>query len=349
MFLGEGDYYDLHDILTRNAVLNFILGGRGIGKTFCATKTAIKQFITKKWQFIYLRRYDTEVATVKPTFFKDMTEEFPDYAFQCEGITLQICFNPEEKKKTWHVMGYIVSLNTSGALKSVPFPDVHTIIFDEIFPNKGASRYLSGEVNIFQEFYSTVDRWKDKTRVIALANAVSLANPYFSAYGMNAEEQKKPILTYAKGFIALEIADYKGFSSKIKTTRFGKFIQQVDPDYAKYSMNNEFRDNTKNLVEPLDKTRDRYNFTVETEQGIFNIWSHFESGSAGGWYTLSYQAPKFKREKTTVKENVTPEKTLLTKNDEILKRLSTAYRAGMLKFDSAEIKAIYIDLFGSTM
>jgi len=58
--LAEDDYYDLHNLLTRNAPWNFIIGARGLGKTFAAKRYGIKEYIKHGHEFIYLRRTDVE-------------------------------------------------------------------------------------------------------------------------------------------------------------------------------------------------------------------------------------------------------------------------------------------------
>ena len=58
--LDEGDYYDLHNLLTRNAPWNFIIGARGLGKTFAAKRYGIKEYLKHGHEFIYLRRTDVE-------------------------------------------------------------------------------------------------------------------------------------------------------------------------------------------------------------------------------------------------------------------------------------------------
>lgn len=58
--LDENDYYDLHNLLTRNAPWNFVIGARGLGKTFAAKRYGIKEYIKNGHEFIYLRRTDVE-------------------------------------------------------------------------------------------------------------------------------------------------------------------------------------------------------------------------------------------------------------------------------------------------
>lgn len=67
--LDESDYYNLHNLLTRNAPWNFVIGARGLGKTFAAKRYGIKEYIKHGHEFIYLRRTDVEQHR-KETFFQ---------------------------------------------------------------------------------------------------------------------------------------------------------------------------------------------------------------------------------------------------------------------------------------
>ena len=53
-------YYDYQKVLSYNALLSFIIGERGVGKTYGAKKFCIKNYINKNDEFVYLRRYKTE-------------------------------------------------------------------------------------------------------------------------------------------------------------------------------------------------------------------------------------------------------------------------------------------------
>ena len=57
-------------MLSYNQYLNFVIGGRGIGKTFALKKYLLKRFIDKGEQFIYLRRNKSELDRIdKDKFF----------------------------------------------------------------------------------------------------------------------------------------------------------------------------------------------------------------------------------------------------------------------------------------
>ena len=56
-------YYNYNKILTYNALLNFLIGERGVGKTYGAVKFVTKQFIKKNEQFAYIRRYKSDLKS----------------------------------------------------------------------------------------------------------------------------------------------------------------------------------------------------------------------------------------------------------------------------------------------
>ena len=75
------EYYDFTPLLEKNGTYNFVVGGRGIGKTYGAKKLCIEDFIHNGRKFIYLRRYKNELRTIQ-NMFVDVGKEFPDYAFR---------------------------------------------------------------------------------------------------------------------------------------------------------------------------------------------------------------------------------------------------------------------------
>ena len=111
-------FYDLSKMQSYNALLNFLLGGRGIGKTYGLKKWAIKDFLKTGKQFIYLRRYKSELKDIDK-FFNAISKEFNDVEFDVKGRTFYI------NKK---VAGYAVPLSTALTKKSAEYPKVNKII-----------------------------------------------------------------------------------------------------------------------------------------------------------------------------------------------------------------------------
>ena len=77
-------YYSRNDILSYNALFNFVVGERGTGKTYQFKDWAISDFINKRNQFVYVRRYKTEFKDID-NFFDDMIKKYPDHKFGING------------------------------------------------------------------------------------------------------------------------------------------------------------------------------------------------------------------------------------------------------------------------
>ena len=64
-------YWNIKNSLSHNCLFNFIVGDRGVGKTYGCKKWAIEDFLKTGAQFIYLRRYQTELKRTNK-FFDDI-------------------------------------------------------------------------------------------------------------------------------------------------------------------------------------------------------------------------------------------------------------------------------------
>lgn len=329
-------YYDYGPLLSHHAEWNFLVGGRGLGKTYGAKKLAIRRAIKSGDMFIYLRRYKEDLSKSRDTFFMDIGHEFPDWDFRVFGSIFQM--SPvtarEDKKREWQAIGYAIALSTAQSLKSVAFPRVKLIIFDEFIIEKGVIKYIANEADVFKNFYSTVDRWQDKTTVLFLANAVSIANPYFIRYGIQPEadtEWMKLDVGRAKGYILCHFPDADAFASSVAKTRFGQMIDGTD--YAEYAVGNQFADNTLALL-GVKNPRARHMFNMETKAGQFSLWHDILIDE----YYVHEKLPPGQRTVTFLVEKMNDDNILLLPSDLITKRIVSAFKHKRVKFENPMVR-----------
>ena len=227
-------WYSANRLLTLNCLFNFVISNRGGGKTYDFKTRAIKHFIKNGSQFIYLRRYKSELKTIH-TFFNDIiaNNEFKEHelkvkdnTFYCDG---KIC-------------GYAIALSTALTLKSTSFPLVDLIGYDEFIIDKGVIRYLPNEVTAFLEMYETIARKRDNVRVIFMGNAISIINPYFLYWNIQPDMNKR---FNRYGHIAVEIFKDEKFIEEKKQTKFGQIIDGTD--YGSYAIENTFINDNETL------------------------------------------------------------------------------------------------------
>lgn len=313
-------YYNPDDTLSRNRLFNFVVGPRGAGKTYGAKKRAIKNFIDKGEQFVYLRRYDTEMPQSQMrNFFDDIMEEFPDHEFKADRGLFRI-----DKE----IAGWYFPLSKAVMLKSVPFPHVSLIIFDEFIIGAGAYRYLQNEVVTFLEAYSTLSRDRD-IPVLFLSNAVTFANPYFLYFNITLEKGQKRKL---KKDIQLELVSNPAYISHAKQTRFGKLVEGTE--YGSYAMDNEFLLDTESFIEQME-TSCFYVTTLLIDGFKVGVYRDMNSG-------IFYLSEKIdETRKINISLSITDHNNttiLATRNNIIIKGIMDAFSSGMLRFETQKVK-----------
>lgn len=331
-------YYNFDKLYSYNGVYNFVCGPRGVGKTYGAKFKAIKKFLRDGEQFIYLRRYKTELNTVRG-FFADIAHEFKGIHFRINGKQFEVCREPKNnpKENVWEIMGYFFALSIAQSLKGMSFHEVRTIIFDEFIIEKGAVHYLPDEATVFTNFYSTVDRNKDKTRVLFLANSVSIENPYFIKYKIRPDETGEFVVSH-NGFIIAHFHDADKFSTEVYKTRFGQFIK--NSEYADYALGNQFADNHKTMIAKKPSEAE-YAYTLETIDGTFSVWYNRSDGT----YYLLERRPGNELLFTMIPQRVDENKRLLLKNNEHLRILRAAFTNGIMYFDSPHTRNAMLQVF----
>lgn len=332
-------YYNFDKINSYNGVYNFVIGARGLGKTWGKVVGAIRIAIRKDEQFIYLRRTEKELRRAKATFFADKAIAFPDYDLRVEGWEAQYAHRSTrgQKPRQWVTMGYFVALSTVQSMKSTAFPKVKTIIFDEfIIEKSGVHHYLQDEHVILNNLYSTVDRGRDEVRVWFLANAVSIMNPYFLNWDITPDAGNEWVIKGPDNFIICHFPDSKDYQRAIYQTRFGKFIEGTE--YADYAYGNQFADNHEHLLGDKDY-RAKYQYTLETSKGTFSVWRTDDE------FYVRQKLPKQQFVFTLMPERMSQDKVLMATNDRPMQFLRAAFSTGRVTFDSPVTRNAFTEIF----
>ena len=139
-------YYDKTEMLSYKALLNFLLGGRGTGKTFGMKEWSIKDGIKTGHKFLWVRRYKEEIKAMRSKFFNDIQKKFSKVKFSVKGNDNRGDFLADNK-----IIGSYIALSTSTINKSTPWDEYDKIIFDEFLIMGNTYRYLFNEVVLLLE------------------------------------------------------------------------------------------------------------------------------------------------------------------------------------------------------
>lgn len=333
-------WYDVTCTMGYDAVFNFIVGARGLGKTYGFQKFLINRNIKTGEQFIYLRRHKKEMQVSRATFFNAVAKEFPEWDFRVNGWVGEKApvETRDDKKRQWTPVCYFQSLSVGQQVKGASFDLVTSIVFDEFIIEKGLIQYLPDEVTTLTNFYSTVDRNQDKTKVYFLANSVSITNPYFLEYDIR-PDQLPELSTRMNGFMLIHFPDSAEFKASVSNTRFGRFI--AGTEYEEYAVGNQFHDAHHHMIEGKPKDA-RPRFNLETKTGTFSVWY---SSRRGEYFIQERLIGGDPTVFTMVPEKMKPGKILVSFSDKPMAYLRTAFRQGSVLFDAPKSRNAFVDIF----
>lgn len=260
-------FYDYSKVLSYNSFLNIIIGERGVGKTYGAKKYVINRWIKKHKQFVYIRRYETDLeASVGSTndnkFFEQVIKEFPNHEFK---------INKSKKVRKLimdnQVIGYALPLSSADSLKSSSYDNVDTIIYDEFMLKEGSSQhYLRNEPEIILDIIETVGRLKD-VKVFLLGNAISSTAPIMTYFNLSLP-YNSDIKLFKDGLILVNYIKNEEYRQIKKSTNFGKLIDGTR--YSKYAIDNEFLTDSKSFIRKKSESRFYFIFTLNNKE--YGVW-----------------------------------------------------------------------------
>lgn len=340
-------WYTLNNVRSYNALFNFIILLRGVGKTFAFKEFAIREAIEKGKLFMYLRRTEVELRDSMDSFTRDVCNKFPEYEFKISRNSLM--YNKPDSENEgqyidrWQTAGYFAYLSNSRRKKSVSYEGVTYMAFDEFLipPGDKYAAYLPDEVTTFFEFYETVARMRD-VQVFFLSNAMSTVNPYFLFFKLRLPKNKSGILRISDE-IVVEYHDNEEYRKAKQETRFGKII--AGTRFADYAVNNQFVDEDMDYIKKKPGNA-YYHFTIsigDTVMGVYKVPREEE------WFisnNVNPQCPfRYKYKGTDTGYRMFKTRKAVPQ----INRLINSFQQGLVFFENQTIKQVMLEFFERTM
>ena len=182
MYTKQG-YLDYDYIMKSEMPFIFIVGARGIGKTY----GALKYMLDNNIKFIYMRRTQTQVDLIRtPTLnpFKSLENE--GYYSITKPVAKNITgvYKTDDEGKPEGVpVCYILALSTVSNVRGFDASDIDVVIYDEFIGEKH-EKPISSEGLAFLNALETIGRnrelnGKPPLKVICLSNSNDLVNAIF--------------------------------------------------------------------------------------------------------------------------------------------------------------------------
>ena len=349
-------WYNPQKMLSYNQYLNFVIGGRGIGKTFAIKKYLLKRFIEKGHQFIYLRRNKSELDRIdKDKFFttellRQVFDDFEIIASDASKIHTRIEFKASNLDKEVNtlvlsttkvilngkIVCYLKSLSTWVDLKGSEYDEVMNIMYDEVLIDPDSKkRYLDNEVEALLNFIFSVFRRRAGCHAYLLSNAGNFNNPYFAFLKFYEDKGKR--FYHLKEFATLvEFPPNSAFESEEeKQSGFFKLLSQSK--IYDSVVNNEFQiKNDKNIAKVKGTKQRLYSFYTN---GTFLTGYYIDN--------MVYIAKGFDRNLSAYclhTEEVEDGFIYLNKNGQLGKNLKRLYLNNMFLYEDIEAKNKFMEV-----
>ena len=282
----DNGYLILQNILDLNLPFNFVVGGRGTGKTYGALRYVIENDV----KFILMRRTQSQVDLInKPEFcpFKTLNNDF-GWNIGTQAISkYNVGFYRMEDVNGKQVasgspLGYSVALSTISNLRGFDASDVNLLIYDEFIPERH-ERPIKEEGAAFLNAYETINRNRElkglkPLQVVCLANANDLGNPIFTELKLisKAEHMRRKgqevSINNDKG-IGLFILQGSPVSKAKKNTALYKLTE--DSEFEQMALDNSFSElNERNI-----KSCNLAEFRPIVSVGEICIYKHKSNGT----------------------------------------------------------------------
>lgn len=230
---GEEQEFWLKDNLdATGANYRMAFSQRGPGKSYQTKCEAIDRWLETGKQFGLIRRLDNQLTIDKVSeYWTDMTEYFTEKAhavfpnFESFVIVPRTgkwtVYGMEEgtsKKEPLGVIGYYFAVNCAERYKSVSYPDIDFVIYEEFMSESHS--YLVGEFDKLMSIISTIKRRRTDFVIYMLGNTVDMNCPVLHEMGINVREM-------AQGDIKL-FTYYGGKNGETKNTVAVEYIRPVE-------------------------------------------------------------------------------------------------------------------------
>ena len=297
----DNGYCDIESILAMNQPFNFVVGGRGTGKTY----GALKYVLENKVEFILMRRTQSQIDIIGKQEFSPFKALERDLGV--EVISKSISKNTSGFYINDELIGIACALSTFSNLRGFS-SSAKILIYDEFIPERH-ERPIREEGGAFLNVIETVNRNREfngdkPIQLLCLANANDIGNPAFMELNLvkHAEKLKQNkkhyYLNKDRGVLLVNLED-SPISKKKSETALYKLVN--DTQFKKMAIDNEYIDDSIAIIKseslreytPLVTIADCTFYKHKSEKRYY--MSEHESGSPDRFSTASADIEQFRK------------------------------------------------------
>lgn len=241
----ESGYISASDLIDCKPPWVWACGGRGIGKTY----GVIKELLNRGKKFILLRKSQVMADSVSTPELSPFKPVIADTGIELRyrtvtGVTIAYRVDTDTPQDVC----MILALSTIANRRGIDATDYEYLIYDEFISEQHENVRIKDEYRAFENAYETLNRnrelqGKPPLKVIALANAFDLGNPYFMGmriitpvYRMMQNNQES--ITFPDRGIRVVVYRKSPISDLKSKTQLYKVNQ--GSEYNRFALKNEF-------------------------------------------------------------------------------------------------------------
>lgn len=330
------------EIIQQPEPMIFVIGARGIGKTY----GFLKYFIEQRIPFIYMRRTQIETdlqgnenTTSLKKIFYDLGIK-PVFRSLGKGKLHEIAevYQDEEGNERRRVICLCVPMNTISAIRGFDFSDYDYGIYDE-FITEPHVKAIRQEGNAVAAAYETINRNREienrnAFKMFFLANSLNIANDVFmvfdlvepAEYLINAPEDR---MIFRRKNILLIVCKKSPISERKSETAL---YSEVSEEYARMAIKNEFILNDFSYVRKHDLKEYKCLWSV----GDLYIYRHKHESA---FYVTFTRGETKKKYSTAYADLIRMQREQL--------RFWMRYLDGKIRFDSYRAVALFEKYFSA--
>lgn len=209
-------YYNLKNILSKNAQYNVIFGERSNGKTYAVLEYGLKKYVESGEQLAIVRRMSEDFTGKRgAVMFANLVangivrrltnNQWSDIYYY--GSRWYLCRYDDKNNRISDETPFAYGFAISGMEhdKSTSYPKITTICFDEFISR---TIYLQDEFVLFMNVLSTIIRQRNNVKIFMLGNTINKYCPYFAEMGLKHIRNQKQgtIDVYKYGDSGLTVA-----------------------------------------------------------------------------------------------------------------------------------------------
>ena len=274
---SDNGYLNVPAIIDGPAIYSFIVGGRGIGKTF----GSLKEVIDRNLKFIFMRRTQEQVNMIKkPELnpFIPLRKLGPEYEVVIKNINKNVAavyrgqYDSEQQIyiASGSILGYIMALSTVSNIRGFDASDVDILIYDEFIGEKH-ERPIRDEGAAFLNALETIARNRElqgrkPMKVLCLSNSNDLANPIFIQLKIvkdveNMVRKSQEYRYMPERHLALYVLQITPIGAAKAQTTLYKLAG--DSEFTQMALSNDFSNEEMAEIAKLDKGERYYHRTDE--------------------------------------------------------------------------------------